>query len=534
MNAPRMLLACVASALAAAVVAAPPAPGERISFVSCPAVRDTRSVPCWTSDHEGTTYYLTIQSDVSAAVQPPMLGHQVLVEGIVTDQPAICGGVVLEEVRLSVMPELDRNCNTVLPVDERYVIDFNPRPPGPSSGRLAFAPPPDAPAPPPLEGRQSIDIHFDFDKGVSFRHPGELSNILRIGAQVGATRMRVTGLRGAHRLSDGTLLQESAAIGQRRAEEIAGLLQGAGLKVPTDTAWSDGSAEADGVEDWRSRRVTVELLTDPVGSGAQAAVVYSDAGLPTHTIYRPAGLTGSYPVVLWGNGSCVNSNFAYRNFLSEVASHGFIVVAIGPWRDTPAPREARSADPGEWPPFETSWSQMLDGLDWLAAENARAGSVFAGKVATDKVAVMGHSCGGLQAIRAATDPRVSTVLVLNSGMMPTDEDQYMLRHDVKRAILKDMHAPIAYFIGGETDIAYANAEIDWQQLQALDLLAINATMDVGHGATYHQPNGGAFAAGPLAWLQWQLRDDAAARAMFVGEACGFCADTQWRLRRHVP
>jgi hypothetical protein len=129
---------------------------------------------------------------------------------------------------------------------------------------------------------------------------------------------------------------------------------------------------------------------------------------------------------------------------------------------------------------------------------------------------------------------VSTVLVLNSGMMPTDADQYMLRHDVERAILQDMHAPIAYFIGGETDIAYANAEIDWQELQALELPAINANLDVGHGATYNQPNGGPFAVGPLAWLKWQLQDDADSRAMFVGEGCGFCASTEWRLRRLLP
>lgn len=530
MNAQRLLLAAAITTGSALALAAEP--GERISFVSCPVVRDTASVPCWTSEYQGTNYYLTIQSDVSAAVQPPMLGHQVLVEGIVTDQPQICGGVVLEDVRLSVMPELDRNCNTILPVDARYVIDFNPRPPGPSAGRLAFAPPPDAPEPPPLAGRQSIDIHFDFDKGVSFRHPGELSNILRIAQQIGATRMQVTGLRGAHRLSDGTLLQEAEQVGQRRAEEIAGLLQGAGLAVPTQTDWRDGVAEADGVEDWKTRRVTVALLTDPVGSGAEPAVAYSAAALPTHTIYRPAALTGRYPVVLWGNGSCVNSNFGYREFLAEVASQGFIVVAIGPWRDTPAPRQQRPDDPAEWPPFETSWTQLFDGLDWLTAESTRAGSEFEGHVASSKVAVMGHSCGGLQAIRASTDPRVSTVLVLNSGMMPTDDDQYMLRHDVKRAILQDMHAPIAYFIGGESDIAHANAEIDWQELQALQLPAINANLDVGHGATYNQANGGPFAAGPVAWLKWQLLDDAAARAMFVGEDCGFCQGSEWVLRRH--
>jgi len=263
MRAPTSYPLSLAFALLPGVLVAQPEVGERLSFVSCPIVRDTRSVPCWLSEYEGDTYYLTIQSDVSAAVQPPMLGHQVLVEGVVADAPPICGGIVLEPVRLSVMPELDANCNTLLPADERYTIDFNPRPPGPSAGRLAFAPDPNAarpPPPPPPEGPQTVDIYFDFDKGVSFRHPGQLSSILALARELPAARLTVTGVRGAHRLSDGTLLKESAAVGQRRAEEIAGLLVGAGLALEPEIDWIEGDAEADGIEDWRTRRVTV-LLT---------------------------------------------------------------------------------------------------------------------------------------------------------------------------------------------------------------------------------------------------------------------------------
>ncbi|HEY8521284.1 MAG TPA: hypothetical protein VIN61_14485 [Gammaproteobacteria bacterium] len=245
--------------LASAAAAAPP-PGERISFVSCPIVRDTRSVPCWLAEYEGETYYLTIQSDVSAEVQPPMLGHRVLVEGVVSDAPPICGGIVLRPVRLSVMPELDANCNTLLPADERYTIDFAPRPPGPSGGRLAFARDPNAPpARPAPEGPQTLDIYFDFDKGVSFRHPGELMSILRIARELPARRVRITGVRGAHRLSDGTLLRESDGVARRRAEEVASLLRGAGLEADAEIDWIDGEAEADGIDDWRSRRVTVVL-----------------------------------------------------------------------------------------------------------------------------------------------------------------------------------------------------------------------------------------------------------------------------------
>jgi len=249
-------------ALGPALAAAAPPAGERLSFVSCPIIRDTRTVPCWLSDYEGDRYYLTIQSDVSAAVQPPMLGHQVLVEGVVADAPLICGGIVLEPVRLSVMPERDANCSTMLPADDRFTIDFNPRPPGPSAGRLAFAPdpaaPPPAPAPAP-RGPQTVELYFDFDRGVSFRHPAELGEILRLAVQIGATRLKITGVRGAHRLSDGTLLREAPAAGRRRAEEVAGLLAGAGLELPAEVEWADGEQEADGIDDWRSRRVTVEL-----------------------------------------------------------------------------------------------------------------------------------------------------------------------------------------------------------------------------------------------------------------------------------
>jgi outer membrane protein OmpA-like peptidoglycan-associated protein len=282
----RVVLSVLAIAIAAPLWAAPPAVGERLSFVSCPVVRDTPSVPCWLSEYAGSTYYLTIQSDVSAAVQPPMLGHQVLVEGIVSSAPAICAGIVLEQVHLSVMPELDANCNTRLPADERYRIDFNPRPPGPSGGRLAFEAAPltasASPTPPtPTSATTmttttsavaaatitaapasplSIQLYFDFDKSVSFRHPAALVAIVDQATQLQATRMQVTGIRGAHRLSDGSLLQETATIGQRRAEEVARLLQGAGVTATTTVHWIDGVLDADGIDDWQSRGVVVELL----------------------------------------------------------------------------------------------------------------------------------------------------------------------------------------------------------------------------------------------------------------------------------
>lgn len=277
--------------------------------------------------------------------------------------------------------------------------------------------------------------------------------------------------------------------------------------------------------------VSLPLLAQyPEGGGTEAAMAYTDSGLPTHTIYRPQVLDGVYPVVLWGNGSCVNSNFSYREFLSEIASHGFLVLATGPFRDSPAPRQQRPEDPSQWPPFETSASQMLDALDWISTENSRAGSPFAGRIDMNNVAVMGHSCGGAQSIKASMDPRIATTLILNSGLFP-EGDQYNIRHEVDRSYLQKLHAPIAYFIGGETDVAFPNAELDWQDFQSLDVPAINANMDVGHGATYGNTGGYPFAEGPVAWLKYQLKDDPDAASMFEGPACGLCVSEDWHLRR---
>ncbi|HVQ15430.1 MAG TPA: hypothetical protein VMS40_17635, partial [Vicinamibacterales bacterium] len=87
---------------------------QRKNFVSCPIVRDTASVPCWLTEYEGETYFLTVQSDVTAPVTPPWLGHRVLVEGTVATEPRICGGIVLKPVPLSVLSERDASCSTVL------------------------------------------------------------------------------------------------------------------------------------------------------------------------------------------------------------------------------------------------------------------------------------------------------------------------------------------------------------------------------------------------------------------------------------
>lgn len=236
-------------------------PPDVRNFVSCPIIRDTTTVPCWLSEYEGELYYLGIQTDVSAEFHPPFLGHKVIVEGRIADKPRICGGLVLEPVKISVVAELDANCNTMLPADERFTIDFNPRPPGPSSGRLSFQSDDDAaPIPQPLGQDNTFTLYHYFDSGISGRHAADLNAIYQRALAIGAGTMLVTGYQGDLLLSDGSVLKEQAGLAARRANETAAMLLGAGLQVPTVTILWEDPIVPDGVDDWQGRRTEVVLF----------------------------------------------------------------------------------------------------------------------------------------------------------------------------------------------------------------------------------------------------------------------------------
>ncbi len=72
------------------------------------------------------------------------------------------------------------------------------------------------------------------------------------------------------------------------------------------------------------------------GTGPYKAIAVGDASLPTHMIYRPENLkacvekNGKLPILVYGNGACRNSSLQMSRLLTEVASYGYICIAIGP------------------------------------------------------------------------------------------------------------------------------------------------------------------------------------------------------------
>ena len=124
----------------------------------------------------------------------------------------------------------------------------------------------------------------------------------------------------------------------------------------------------------------------------------------------------------------------------------------------------------------------------------------------------------------AADPRVATVIVMNSGLF-IDRDTRMGGMVETKSRLDDLHTPTLYVLGGPTDIAYDNGMHDYEVIDHVPVAV--ASIDKGHGGTYWEPNGGSAAQVVIDWLGWQLRGSMQAAESFVGSACGLCDDAEW-------
>jgi hypothetical protein len=259
------------------------------------------------------------------------------------------------------------------------------------------------------------------------------------------------------------------------------------------------------------------------GTGPYKAVMFSENSLATHTLFRPKDLSGfsgknKLPIIAWGNGACANSPWEHVNFLSEVASYGFLVIAIGPM-----PQE------GERGRGTSTSSQLTDAINWAIAQSKDKTSPYYNKIDTTKIAVSGMSCGGLQTLETAPDPRVTTAVICNSGILPTPSSGMAGMPGLTKDHLAKLHTPTLYILGGEKDIAYNNGMDDFKRINHVPVFVAN--MDVGHGGTYSQPHGGEFAKVATAWYQWQLKGDNEAAKQFTGNSPGLSKNANWKVEK---
>lgn len=314
---------------------------------------------------------------------------------------------------------------------------------------------------------------------------------------------------------------------------LAGCAAGAAPPPPPVSTATPPAAPAD----LARMQAEFDKIPDTPGDGPYPAVMEIDPLLPDHVVYRPADLTkvpaGKLGVFIWGNGGCADDGASSRLHLSQIASYGYLVVAPGKWRSGPNARAPKAAPrapgaDGRMPAPPTSIADLDIALNWAVAEDARVGSHYAGLIDHDAIAMGGFSCGGVQALELAGDPRIDTLVIQNSGIF-NNPGQGIAGMTLEKSALGSIHTPVLYLLGGPTDIAYANGVDDFQRINNVPAVMVN--LPVGHGGTYNEPLGGKAARIVVDWLNWQLRGDTKARQQFMGSDCGLCGDPEVTLER---
>ena len=294
-----------------------------------------------------------------------------------------------------------------------------------------------------------------------------------------------------------------------------------------------------------------------LGSGPYKAIMATDPSLPEHVFYHPQNIDAAspLPIVVWGNGGCLHAGNRFRGFLTELASHGLLVISagrmghvaleVGPQENPFVPRPGGPPRPDPAPPVENDptapWrsldstvEHMREAIDWAIAENTRQGSAFYGKLDTAAIGAGGQSCGGGLTTRLAGDARLKAIGIFNSGTRlrsrtgrEVTEEEAARRRDS----LDEVHTPTIILTGDESlDSAYGGGQDTFEYLD--DVPVFYAWQEgLSHIGTYGAPNGGSIGRIASAWYKWHLRQDAEAGRMFTGEDCILCREPGWHVQK---
>lgn len=249
-------LAITASLFVSGTVRA--AESAHVSFITCPLYRNGET-RCWLAERGKVVYYIGRYGSGSA----PQLLHKILIEGTVADEPPSCGGIVLRPVHITVLPEIDYSCNTVLPDNgdrptERGFYDL------PTAQQLVIDDPVPMPTG-PFSDQRFVGV-FDYDS--SFLNTG-LQELVETAADYAvasnASHVKVTAHVAKSRLDDGRILVEDKALAKVRAQEVATALTGLGVDPANlEVTWIDEAAPPDGAHDADRRSVEIEVTVPRV------------------------------------------------------------------------------------------------------------------------------------------------------------------------------------------------------------------------------------------------------------------------------
>lgn len=309
---------------------------------------------------------------------------------------------------------------------------------------------------------------------------------------------------------------------------------GATITIDRQTGIASGTLANEpvfGSPDHLARLADLRLHAYP-GTGPFPATRVEPRSAPMHTLYHPVKTTsmGKLPIILWANGNCRNTSVQYTRFLGELASRGYFIVAAGrndiPYFGLPTlvPRQSGDTRPER---ALNDPAPLLAGLEWALAENARRGSAYRGRLDTAHVIAMGQSCGGVQAFRAAKDPRVHAVAVLNNWFPFEAASPHPANPPLADWSANKLTKAGAMFTGGPIDLAYTLAEQAFAATPA-DVPVVKVHMPgLGHTGAYFGPDP-RWTAAVVSWLDWTAKGSGEGRRAFVGPNCKLCSsDDIW-------
>jgi hypothetical protein len=238
--------------------------------------------------------------------------------------------------------------------------------------------------------------------------------------------------------------------------------------------------------------VGVDTFQEPASVSAQ---VLNLRGLDhsLYTVFRPACMKDgeTYPVLTWANGTCGETQ-GYAPLLSTVASHGYVIIASNStWTGTPPTDKVQ-----------------LRALDYAKYLNEDSKSVLYHRLNMDKIGAFGHSQGAAATVTASADPRIKASMFFSDG---TSTHQPFLHFSADRDVMANSPDAMATATNG------AGQPGAW--LYYHEVLETGGT-STGHLVLMEQPE--RVLDQTIAWWDYQLKDDPAAKAMFVGDSCAFC------------
>lgn len=283
-----------------------------------------------------------------------------------------------------------------------------------------------------------------------------------------------------------------------------------------------------------------DKVPDLEGSGPFPASYAPAPDELEYVIYQPKDLAGAEAkgklgVYVWGSGACSNDAASSRFHLTEIASHGYVVIVPGKILSGPKAPAQPAAAPGtgmQGTGSRATAEKMVAGIDWILSENQRQGSPYFNAIDPARIAVAGFSCGGLIALKAGMDPRVSAVLIESSGILknvPPGMGNFPQMTSLKKDDLAKLHTPVIYLLGGPEDIAEPNGLDDFEHIQNVPVFVADQP-GAGHGGLCSQPNSEGTKV-ELDWLDWQLNHDEIAARTFTGPDCELCRDFRWQVHR---